>query len=55
MIKVAVVLIETCLAELAELGMKENAICVGACWEEFAYCRVWRNLNRLVVLNRNNR
>ena len=45
MIKVAVVLIETCLAELAELGMKENAICVGACREEFAYCRVWRNLN----------
>lgn len=55
MIKVAVELVHATLAKLANLWVEKNAVCVGADGEELANRRVWRDADRLVVLNGNDR
>jgi hypothetical protein len=54
MVEIAVKFVEACLAKLADLRMEKAAICVDALREEFADGRCWGDLNRFIVLNRNN-
>lgn len=55
MIKVAIKLVHASLAKLADFRVEKNTICIGADWEKLADRGVWCYVNRLVVLNGNNR
>jgi len=55
MIKVAVELIHTRLAKLADFRMEKNAVRVGAAGKELADGGVWSYADGLIVLNGNHR